>query len=195
MTFSLRSVVSRFLRPVAVVGQHVLQPVQRQDGLPTEVEEDLGADLCVRPLEPVVEQTLVDQADELGAEVGVIDRPLHERLLPPSMTGSGPRSSLRRTAWIVASPTGTACSRMCKARATGSALVVVPGPEQDAAVGPQRERTVGRAAVDQPEQGHQPGPGRVLVEQGVGPALVCGWPPPAARRATGRRRTGRRSGR
>ena len=81
MTFSFRSVVSRSFRP-SVVRQHVLQPGERQDRLPTQVEEDLRASLFVRSLEAVVEQTFVDQADELGAEIGVIDRPFHECLLP-----------------------------------------------------------------------------------------------------------------
>ena len=74
----------------------------------------------------------------------------------------------------MASPTETPCSRMCRARATGSALLVVAGPEQDAAVGPHRKCTVGRAAVDQPEQGHQPGPGHLPVEQAVRAALIAG---------------------
>ena len=59
------------------MGQHVLQPTQRQDRLPTEVQEDLRTERLVRPFEAIVEQTFVDQADELGAEVGVIDRSLH----------------------------------------------------------------------------------------------------------------------
>ena len=56
----------------------------------------------------------------------------------------------------------------------GVGAVVIAGPEQDAAVGPHRKCTVGRAAVDQPEQGHQPGPSHLPVEQAVGAALVAG---------------------
>ena len=90
------------LQPVAVVSQHVLQPTQRQDRLPTEVQEDLRTDLLVRPLEAVVEQTLVDQPDELGAEVGVIDRSLHEGLravLGSPAAGPAAACGGRRGSW------------------------------------------------------------------------------------------------
>ncbi len=63
------------------MSEHVLQPLERQDRLPTEVEKHLGTDFMVRPFEAIVEQALVDQPDEFGAEVGVINRTLHERLL------------------------------------------------------------------------------------------------------------------
>ena len=84
------------LEAVAVVRQHLFKPSERQDGLTTEVEEHLRPDLVGGPFELVVEQPLVDQADELGAEVGVIDRPLHERLLPPPQHRQRPTHQLAK---------------------------------------------------------------------------------------------------
>ena len=47
----------------------------------------------------------------------------------------------------------------------------IAGTEERTAVGSQWERPMRRAAVDQPEQRHQPGPGGLPVEQDVDAAL------------------------
>ena len=90
------------LEALAVVFQHVPQPGQRQHGFPTQIEEDLGAGLLVGTFQPVVEQTLVDQADELRAEIGVIDRAFHEGLLmslAPRATGHAGASAAHSRSW------------------------------------------------------------------------------------------------
>jgi acyl-CoA synthetase (AMP-forming)/AMP-acid ligase II len=45
--------------------------------------------------------------------------------------------------------------------------------EQHAAIGTQGKRTVGRTAVDQTAKGHEPGPGRLAVEQDMGAAFMA----------------------
>ena len=97
MTFSFFNVVSKSLRPLRSFSSMSRSRDSGSTGSRPKIEEDLGAGLFVGAFQPVVEQALVDQADELRAKIGVIDRAFHEGLLMPFTTGSGPRRSFRST--------------------------------------------------------------------------------------------------
>ncbi len=159
---------------LTVVGQHVPQSGQRQHGFTTEIEEDLRAGLFVRAFQAVVQQTFVDQADELGAEIGVIDGAFHERFLPSPHHRQ--RATQKFPQHIVDRGIANLNRMFQYVQGTGHRIgaMGITGTEQNAATSTHGKCTVGRTAVDQSAQGHQPGPGCLPIEQDMRAAFVSG---------------------